>query len=647
MDGVPRWRRDDKVGKICRAWVRGRQVSGKDLKDETKVKAKTSENLLLRKMCARANLPNSLAGEMLSFCNERVSEDCVGGKHHCPRWKTNKWREFCEEKLGSHFPVQHDRLVWKYCKEHPLDPACDCLAGEYVDPNASYVEATDAIPCGEPRVCKDADGNEVPGIRRETECGVCVGDGSLLDKEACRAAGKSWTAYAWKKVRALLSKDRYDSRRFTCMTYNGDTIKQVGTMNRNLWVSACNPSLAATSNAHVLLPKHKWAEARGSKSCDIDVQSDKYAEGDHCPLTEYQCQKQEVPESVCINMLDLRNQTCVAVGGGACTKIDNLSQLNNCGFQDLAKKQNECYAKPECKTGGCSYSFSNRLITEPQLVDGAMQQVPYKCESVAQCPKPSDCTGDCSVMCLGGGGQNCIGNKCTTDKGDCYRVTETCSTPGQAPPPPPPSTSGCAAGSGWDRAKQQCIADHAETAKDTLDKQNQNAREQRERDKACGCGAGKGFDMARGKCVEGFKTTKATAERCPTIFANNNACCDEEGKGWAPSDKSLPFAQAYASRVCTVGALTTDETAAKCTAEAERLQKAHMARVHVRNKACCGVAGLGKGIDGTCVEGAETSEDDAADCIRRTWRPADYVFLSPLILVVVGIALAARKRRGR
>ena len=86
------------------------------------------------------------------------------------------------------------------------------------------------------------------------------------------------TAYAWKKVRALLSKDRHDSRRFTCMTYNGDTIKQVGTMNRNLWVSACNPSLAATSNAHVLLPKHKWAEARGS-SRDIDVQSDKYAEG--------------------------------------------------------------------------------------------------------------------------------------------------------------------------------------------------------------------------------------------------------------------------------------------------------------------------------------------------------------------------------
>ena len=44
-------------------------------------------------------------------------------------------------------------------------------------------------------------------------------------------------------------------------------------------------------------------------------------------------------------------------------------------------------------------------------------------ESVAQCPKPSDCTGDCSVMCLGGGGQNCIGNKCTTDKGllPCHR----------------------------------------------------------------------------------------------------------------------------------------------------------------------------------------------------------------------------------
>ena len=93
-----------------------------------------------------------------------------------------------------------------------------------------------------------------------------------------------------------------------------------------------------------------------------------------------------------------------------------------------------------------------------------------------------------------------------------------------------------------------------------------------------------------------------------------------------------------------MGALTTHETAAKCVAETDRLHKEHMARVHARNKACCGVAGLGKGIDGTCVEGAETSEDDAADCIRRTWRPADYVFPSPLVLVVVGIALAVRKK---
>lgn len=642
VDGVPRWRRDDKVGEICRAWVRGRQLSGKDLQDETKVKAKTSENLLLQKMCARANLSTSLAGEMLRFCNGRVTEDCVGGKGHCPRWKTNRWREFCEEKLGSHFPVQHDRLVWKYCKEHPLDPACDCLAGEYVDPNASFVEATDAIPCGEPRVCKDADGKEVPGIRRESECGKCE-DNSLKDKEACKAAGKAWTAYAWKKVPAQLSKDRYDSRRFTCMTYNGDTIKQVGTMNRNLWVSACNPSLAATSNAHVLLPKHKWAEAKGSKSCDIDVQSDLYTEGDHCPLTEYQCQKQEVPESVCINMLDLRNQTCVAVGGGACTKIDNLSQLNNCGFQDLAKKQNECYAKPECKDGGCSYSFSNRLITEPQLVDGAMQQVEYKCETVSQCPKPSDCTGDCSVMCLGGGGQNCVGNKCTTDKGDCYRVTETCSTPSN-PAPQQPTLSVCPTGSGWDRAKQQCIVDHVETAKDTLDELNRKAREQRERDKACGCGVGKGFDMDKGKCVEGFQTTKAAAARCPTIFTNNNACCNEVGKGWVPDASSLPFSEAFAARVCKAGVLTTDEAAAKCKAETDRLHQEHTARVHARNKACCGVAGLGIGIHGTCVEGAETSLDNANDCIRRTWRPIDYVFLSPLLLVAVGIALAMRQK---
>ena len=378
-------------------------------------------------MCDRANLQNSLAGEMLQFCNGRVTEDCVGGKSHCPRWKTNKWREFCEEDLGSHFPVQHDRLVWQYCKDHPLDEACDCLAGEYVDPNASYVEATDAIPCGEPRACIDADGKEVEGVRLESKCGTCVGDAGLTDQEGCEAAGKTWAPYFWQNVPKALSKERYDRRRFTCMTYNGDTVKQVGTMNRNMWVSACNPALAET-NPHVLLPKHKWAAAKGSKSCDIDVQSDLYQEGDHCPLSEYDCQQQEVPETVCINILDLRNQTCVAVGGGTCTKVDNLSQVNSCGFQDVAKKQNECYARPECKNGGCSYTFSNRLLTEPHLVDGAIEQVSLRCETAAQCPRPEDCEGDCSIMCLGGGGQNCVGNKCSTEKGDCYRVTQTCST---------------------------------------------------------------------------------------------------------------------------------------------------------------------------------------------------------------------------
>jgi hypothetical protein len=39
--------------------------------------------------------------------------------------------------------------------------------------------------------------------------------------------------------------------------------------------------------------------------------------------------------------------------------------------------------------------------------------------------------------------------------------------------------------------------------------------------------------------------------------------------------------------------------------------------------------------------------EDAVDCVRRTWRPADYVFLAPLVLVVVGIALAARKKTRR
>ena len=233
------------------------------------------------------------------------------------------------------------------------------------------------------------------------------------------------------------------------------------------------------------------------------------------------------------------SQPDVRGGRGRGAKIDNLSQLNNCGFQDSAKKQNECYAKPECKTGGCSYSFSNRLITEPQLVDGAMQQVPYKCESVAQCPKPSDCTGDCSVMCLGGGGQNCIGNKCTTDKGTATVSPKHAPRRGRLRRPlrhrrraAPPGLGGTVPSSSASQTTPR-LPKTPSTSKTRRRGNNESATRH-------AAAAEKGFDMARGKCVEGFKTTKATAERCPTIFANNNACCDEEGKGWVPSDKSLP-----------------------------------------------------------------------------------------------------------
>ena len=301
VDGVPRWRRDDKVGEICRAWVRGRQLSGKDLKDETKVKAKTSENLLLRKMCARANLPNSLAGEMLQFCNERVTEDCVGGKHHCPRWKTKR-AGLLRERPRVPLPRQRPPGV-EVLQGHPLDPACDCLAGEYVDPNASYVEATDAIPCGEPRVCKDADGNGSEFAERPSV--ACASGQSLSTR---KPAGRRENP--GRRTRGRRSARCCRRTATTAGGYVHDLQRRHhqagGHDERNLWVSACNPSLAATSNAHVLLPKHKWAKARdpsrATSTCSRQVRG-----RDHCPLTEYQYQKQEVPESVCINMLDLRN----------------------------------------------------------------------------------------------------------------------------------------------------------------------------------------------------------------------------------------------------------------------------------------------------------------------------------------------------
>ena len=67
-------------------------------------------------------------------------------------------------------------------------------------------------------------------------------------------------------------------------------------------------------------------------------------------------------------------------------------------------------------------------------------------------------------MCLGGGGQNCVGNKCTTDK-HIPRHPDLLDAKQSRPPTTP--TSVCPTGSGWDRAKQQCIVDHVETAKDT------------------------------------------------------------------------------------------------------------------------------------------------------------------------------------
>ena len=324
------------------------------------------------------------------------------------------------------------------------------------------------------------------------------------------------------------------------MTYNGDTIKQVGTMNRNLWVSACNPSLSATSNAHVLLPKHKWAEAKGSKSCDIDVQSDKYTEGDHCPLTEYQCQKQEVPESVCINMLDLRNQTCVAVGGGACTKIDNLSQLNNCGFQNFVNKQNECYAKPECKDGRMLV-----LVLQPahhRAAVGGRGHAASPVQVRVRGPMPQ------TVRLHG----RLLGHVPRRRWAELRRQQVHDGQRGllprhrnlldakQAPPPnrrlrryaqPGRGGTGQAAVHRKPRRDRQRHPRRVEPAR-------QGNNESATRHAAV---VWKGFDMAKGKCVEGFQTTQETANRCPTIFANNNACCDEEARAGCRRTSRLPF----------------------------------------------------------------------------------------------------------
>ena len=654
VGGKPRWQHDNKIGRICKAWVVGRQVSGKKERT-TKITAKTYANKLLLKMCDRADKKGSLVNDMIAFCNERVehaNEPCMHDTKYCPRWKTKVWGgfangepQFCE-LLSRHYPVQYDRLIWAYCDKHKYDESCDCLAGEYVDPNATRREPTDTVPCGEAYVCEDLDGKDT-GIRAGDECGKCS-DATVKTQQECKDGGKTWTRYNWAKKKHILPDSRYQRRLFTCNTYNGNTVKQVGTRNRNLWMDTCNVAMGDGLLSHVLMPRYKWAPSYG-KVCTINPSEEEYqAEKqtlDMCPLSEYNCEKQDDIPNICINMIDVRNQTCIAVGGSVCTSFQNVSQVNNCGFGDIVKKQDDCYKKPECKKSGCSFSF-----TEEPIVDSKLKNI--ECVTVDDCPKPSDCTGDCSTMCFGNKGQNCIGNKCTNQKGTCRRVKQTCASKEKIKKMKKTEQNTrnrevqCPMGQGWDGEQNKCVSNHKTSTLDVLKYKKHMEAVHRANARTCGCAPGLGYNGQ--ECVEGYKTSHAEAVACQMKkdHAYNAACCQDKNKGWTPDqlDDGVLFSKQYASKICKLAVQTDKDTADRCTAENERLHKEHVRLTEKRNVICCGHKSIGRKND-HCLEGEETSLEEANKCLqtqwRRQWRPNDFVFLTPLVLSVLAPFLLA------
>jgi hypothetical protein len=626
----PRWQTETHLGPGCRAWARGIQRSGKKGTEKV-VDTKGFKNLLLQHMCKSAMQEGTMVNDMLKFCNQRVKHDdetCIplpGGEipDHCPRWKTTKWgRGFCKE-LSETFPVEYDRLVWEYCTTpwdgkaetsgHAYDPACDCLSGEAVDPWSTKASDSDALNCGDP----DA------------------------------------------TVKVIQNSDRYTQRQFRCATMQGDTVKQVGAQNRNLWMDTCNVAFRDMSLEHILLPQHKWQKTDNTASCDIDpkrlnANGDSFYQNDQtCHIDEYPCTKQPPVPDICMNIIDLRSQACVAVGGGVCTSLENVTMQNQCdddqggGDGNVANAQAACLAKncPEGSDSPCFFRYgSTPLLTDTMTSKGAYLSKTVKCNAEKPCPAASDdCKApDCTIKCIGGGGQNCIGNTCTTEDGRCMKMSQGCLTESDnnnknlSMAKSDNTTCGCDDGFGWDSEKMKCVKGEETTPADALNCLNQQRVVQRSYDAACTCLPGRGFNPDAETCETDFKTSRDSAQVCRmSQYVKNRTynqdCCNVMTEGWNPDTDNgalttaLAFAGQYTDRVCSPEVQTSEDTAMFCRNEKERKEKEEVRLSVERNNACCDTPGFGWNPSSQvmfdqefplrqCIRGVETSAASARKC---------------------------------
>jgi hypothetical protein len=670
----PRWKMDASdnaaVARTCRNWVVGSQTAGDSLEtqpmpkiDQKLVKAinvnlsrrgkgkKKATNLqsgvsaymyesnsLLHNMCKMVDEPDSYVSKVLEFCNERVKHTPgnatfrgdIEGKclpfnakgdrpAHCPRWKTEEYgnSEGLCDKMMTTYPVEYDKLIWDYCSTpynfddrdnsgHMYDPACDCLSGEFIDPNSEFTSDDSVLRCGDP---------------------------------------DDWDN------RVITDDTRYNRRILTCTTLEaGDTIKQVGLMNRNMWMESCNPIMRDTMLQHVLLPQHKWDDTDGTKSCDIDplaVKADgnsAYSGSSSCHMDRYQCQKQDAPPNICMNMIDMRSMNCVAVDGGTCAKFDNVNMLNNCGgtdYGDVSNSQVDCISK-SCPVEGpdgtmidkpCYYRFRVE-----DMLDGDGDKL--KCGETHACPSiDPKCGKDCRIQCVGGGGQNCVSGECFETDGVCQMWTESCISSSDNADfenlarYKNDKDCGCPKGDGYDPETGSCIVGKITTDEVALKCRQDALIKQRENDKACMCESGYGFNAETQQCEENFKTSFATAENCRNDDAMNQKkrnvkCCGSVEHGWNDDSMSLAsFEDQYAEKTCLPNVDTNESTAIKCEVEQDRISEALSNTKKQRNVECCDLPNFGWRLsassylspesqfkDRLCKEDVQTDVESAHQC---------------------------------
>ena len=670
----PRWKIDSSENKdlanMCRNWVVGKQTGGQglhkeevptidqklvkatnvslsknDKKKTTNLQSETSafiyeSNSLLHHMCKLVDTPDSYVNNVLSFCNQRVKNtdkkatfrgdvegtclpyNAKGDRPaYCPRWKTEEYGKpegLCERMMTT-YPVEYDKLIWDYCSTpfdfndrensgHMYDPACDCLAGEHIDPNAEFTDDDSVLRCGDP---------------------------------------DDWDN------RVITDDVRYNRRILTCTTLEaGDTIKQVGLMNRNMWMETCNPLMRDTLLNHVLLPQHKWDDTDGTKSCDIDplaVKADgnsAYSGSASCHMNRYQCQKQDSPPNICMNMIDMRSMNCVAVDGGVCAKFDNVNMLNNCGgtdYGDVSNQQIECISK-SCPVEGpdgemidkpCYYRFRVE-----DMLDNEGNKL--KCGESHACPSlDPKCGDDCRIQCVGGGGQNCISGECFETDGVCQMWTESCISSSDNADYENlaryknDADCGCPKGDGYDPENGTCVPGKITTDEVALKCRQDSLIKQRENDKACLCESGYGFNPETQQCEENFKTTFAQAEICRNDDIMNQKkrnmkCCGSVDHGWNENSMSVSsFQEQYAKKECLPNVDTNESTAIKCEVEKDRLAVQLSNTKKQRNIECCDLPNFGWRLssssylsaesqfkDRLCKEDVQTDIESAHQCKR-------------------------------